>query len=58
MDIRKTQALRDILRDKSLLKEKCYIDGKWVAGKGAIDVTNPVNEEVIASVPNLGETET
>src|SRR5437773_6720628 len=58
MDIRKTQALRDILKDKSLLKEKCYIDGKWVAGKGAIDVTNPVNEEVIASVTNLGEAET
>jgi len=55
MDIRKTQALRDILKDKSLLKEKCYIDGKWVEGKEAIDVTNPVNEEVIASVPNLGQ---
>ena len=32
MDIRKTQALRDILKDKSLLKDKCYIDGKWVGG--------------------------
>ncbi len=50
MDIRKIQALRDILKDKSLLKEKCYIDGKWVAGRDVIDVTNPVNEDVIASV--------
>jgi succinate-semialdehyde dehydrogenase / glutarate-semialdehyde dehydrogenase len=58
MDIRKTQALRDILKDKSLLKEKCYIDGKWVAGADVIDVTNPVNEDVIASVPNLGQAET
>ncbi len=33
MDIRKSQALRDILKDKSLLKDKCYIDGKWVGGK-------------------------
>ena len=58
MDIHKTQALRDILKDKSLLKEKCYIDGKWVSGKAVIDVTNPVNEDVIASVPNLGAAET
>jgi succinate-semialdehyde dehydrogenase/glutarate-semialdehyde dehydrogenase len=58
MDIRKTQALRDLLKDKSLLKEKCYIDGKWVEGKTTIDVTNPVNEDVVASVPNLGEAET
>ena len=58
MDIRKTQALRDILTDKSLLKEKCYIDGKWVEGKATIDVTNPVNNDVVASVPNLGQAET
>ena len=58
MDILKTQALRDILKDKSLLKEKCYIDGKWVGGKATIDVTNPVNQDVIAAVPNLGQVET
>jgi succinate-semialdehyde dehydrogenase/glutarate-semialdehyde dehydrogenase len=58
MDIRKSQALGDILKDKSLLKEKCYIDGKWVSGKTAIDVTNPVDESVIGTVPKLGTTET
>jgi succinate-semialdehyde dehydrogenase / glutarate-semialdehyde dehydrogenase len=58
MDIRKGQALRDILKDKSLLKDKCYIDGKWVAGKATIDVTNPVNEDVIGTVPRLGQVET
>ena len=58
MDIRKTQALRDILKDKSLLKDKCYIDGKWVGGKTSIDVTNPVDDSVIGSVPKLGSTET
>ena len=36
MDIRKTQALRDILKDKQLLKDKCYIDGKWVGGIDAL----------------------
>ncbi len=58
MDIRKTQALRDLLKDKSLLKDKCYIDGKWVGGTASIDVTNPVDESVIGSVPKLGGNET
>ena len=58
MDIRKTRALRDILKDQSLLKDKCYIGGKWVAGKTSIDVTNPVDDSVIGSVPKLGSTET
>ncbi len=58
MDIRKSQALRDILKDKSLLKDKCYVAGKWLGGKETIDVTNPVNEAVIVSVPRLGKSET
>jgi succinate-semialdehyde dehydrogenase / glutarate-semialdehyde dehydrogenase len=58
MDIRKTQALADILKDKSLLKDKCYINGKWVEGKSSIDVTNPVDDRVIGAVPKLGQKET
>ncbi len=58
MDIRKTQALSDILKDKSLLKDKCYIDGKWLSAAKSIDVTNPVNESVIGSVPSMGRAET
>jgi succinate-semialdehyde dehydrogenase/glutarate-semialdehyde dehydrogenase len=58
MDIAKTQALRDILKDKSLLKDKCYINGKWVGGSATIDVTNPVDERVIGAVPKLGGKET
>ena len=58
MDIRKTQVLRNLLKDKSLLKEKCYIDGKWVGGSATIDVTNPVDESVIGTVPKLGAAET
>ncbi len=58
MDIAKTQALRDLLKDKSLLKEKCYINGAWVGGAASIDVTNPVDERVIAAVPKLGAKET
>jgi succinate-semialdehyde dehydrogenase / glutarate-semialdehyde dehydrogenase len=58
MDIRKTQALADILKDKSLLKDKCYINGKWVGGTATVDVTNPVDERVIGAVPKLGRKET
>ena len=50
--------MRDILKDKSLLKDKCYIDGKWVGGDASIDVTNPATDDVIVSVPKLGAAET
>jgi succinate-semialdehyde dehydrogenase/glutarate-semialdehyde dehydrogenase len=58
MDIRKSQALRDILKDKSLLKDKCLVGGKWVGGAATIDVTNPVDDRVVGSVPKLGAKET
>jgi succinate-semialdehyde dehydrogenase/glutarate-semialdehyde dehydrogenase len=58
MDIRKSADLRDILKDKSLLKDKCYIDGKWVGASATINVTNPVDERVICTVPRLGGAET
>jgi succinate-semialdehyde dehydrogenase/glutarate-semialdehyde dehydrogenase len=58
MDIRKTQALRDILKDKSLLKDKCYINGKWVKADKSIDVTNPVDNSIIGTIPKLGTAET
>ncbi len=58
MDIRKTQALRDILKDKSLLKDKCYLNGKWVKTDKSIDVTNPVDNSIIGTVPKLGAAET
>jgi succinate-semialdehyde dehydrogenase/glutarate-semialdehyde dehydrogenase len=58
MDIRKGQALRDILKDKSLLKDTCYIDGKWVGAGAMIEVTNPATADVIISVPRLGRAET
>ena len=58
MNIRTTIALNDILKDKSLLKDKCYIDGKWVGSSATINVTNPVNESLIGTVPKLGGAET
>jgi succinate-semialdehyde dehydrogenase / glutarate-semialdehyde dehydrogenase len=58
MDVRTGQALRAILKDKTLLKDKCYIAGRWVGGTATLDVTNPVNGEIICAVPRLGRAET
>ncbi len=45
------------LNDPKLLKSQCYVNGKWV-GDGAIDVTNPVNGDVIAKVPSVSAEDT
>lgn len=47
------------LKDPSLLRFLCYIDGSWVGQSAAkTPVTNPATGEVIAEVPVLGQTET
>ncbi|WP_419902935.1 NAD-dependent succinate-semialdehyde dehydrogenase [Kiloniella sp.] len=48
------------LKDPSLLRNKCYIDGTWAdADSGeTFAVTNPANGEIITSVPKMGEAET
>ncbi len=47
------------LKDQSLLKTQCYIDGKWVGDNATgIKVTDPATDEVIATVPSLGQKET
>ncbi|MBG1232104.1 NAD-dependent succinate-semialdehyde dehydrogenase [Aestuariivirga litoralis] len=58
MDVAKSQNLKNILKDKSLLKEACYINGEWVTSKDMIDVTNPVDDGVIGQIPRLGKAET
>ncbi|MGM4921068.1 NAD-dependent succinate-semialdehyde dehydrogenase [Tardiphaga sp. 813_E8_N1_3] len=49
-------SLRDRLKDPSLLRDKCYIDGAWV-GTGETVVTNPVNDVELAKVPNMSTKE-
>ncbi|WP_342642766.1 NAD-dependent succinate-semialdehyde dehydrogenase [Rhodoligotrophos ferricapiens] len=48
----------EFLKDKSLLKDRCYINGEWVGGASTIDVTNPATGAVLAKVPSLGAEET
>ena len=48
------------LKDHSLFRQQCYINGKWVdadSGK-TVDVVNPATDEVLGTVPNLGAAET
>src|SRR5271166_165138 len=47
-----------VLSDKSLLKDKCYIDGGWVGGEATIEVANPVDDGLIGFVPRLGAADT
>src|SRR5262249_39246856 len=50
-------SLRDRLKDPSLLKDRCYIDGAWV-GTPSRPVTNPVNGVELAKVPVMSTAET
>src|SRR6476646_10041920 len=52
-----TPSLRDRLKDSSLLREQCYIDGAWV-GTPSRPVTNPVNGIELAKVPVMSTAET
>ena len=49
-------SLHGRLKDPSLLRDRCYIDGAWV-GTPANPVTNPVNGVELAKVPKLGTAE-
>ncbi|MEJ8572925.1 NAD-dependent succinate-semialdehyde dehydrogenase [Microbaculum marinum] len=45
------------LKDPSLLKTQCYVNGQWT-GTGQTAVTNPATGEEIARVPHFGAEET
>jgi succinate-semialdehyde dehydrogenase/glutarate-semialdehyde dehydrogenase len=48
------------IKDNSLFRQQCFIDGKWVdadSGK-TIDVTNPATGEILGTIPNMGAAET
>ena len=45
------------LKDLSLFKQQCYLNGEWVSGTDTTEVTNPATGEVIGHVPKLGQAE-
>lgn len=51
--------LTTLLKDPSLVKEAAYINGAWVAARGAsTEVRNPATGVTIARVPDCGANET
>ena len=50
--------LSNLLTDKSLFRQECYINGHWVGSDKRIEVTNPATGVVIGSIPSLGQKET
>lgn len=48
------------LKDPSLLREQCFINGEWIAADDAstIQVVNPATGETLGTVPHMGAAET
>jgi succinate-semialdehyde dehydrogenase/glutarate-semialdehyde dehydrogenase len=46
------------LNDSTLLRNQAYVNGAWIDGASAFDVRNPADGATIASVPNMGRSET
>lgn len=48
-----------VLQNNSLFQQNAFIDGNWIEAQGQhrIEVTNPANEELIGSIPNMGQVE-
>jgi succinate-semialdehyde dehydrogenase/glutarate-semialdehyde dehydrogenase len=47
------------LKDPSLFRQQCYIDGQWVdaAGKATFEIKNPANRELVGTMPKLSRAE-
>lgn len=45
------------LKDALLLRDAAYINGAWVQAQSRFDVVNPSNQAVLATVPNLAESD-
>ena len=48
------------LKDPTLLKQQCYLDGRWSAADGGavIDVINPATGQKLGTIPRMGTEET
>ncbi len=48
------------LRDQNLLRQSCYVDGRWLSADGGatLPVHNPATGETLGSIPNMGAGET
>jgi len=48
------------LKDQSLFRQQCYVNGDWcnADSKATINVTNPADAGVIGTIPKMGQAET
>ena len=48
------------LKDPSLFRQRCYVDGAWVDADdgGTIEVNNPADNSVVGTIPKMGAAET
>ncbi|HEY2782143.1 MAG TPA: NADP-dependent succinate-semialdehyde dehydrogenase [Steroidobacteraceae bacterium] len=48
------------LKDSTLLREQCFIDGRWSAADSgaALEVKNPATGATLGTIPNMGAAET
>jgi succinate-semialdehyde dehydrogenase/glutarate-semialdehyde dehydrogenase len=48
------------LKDSKLLREQCFIDGRWSAADSgaALEVKNPATGSTLGTIPNMGAVET
>ena len=48
------------LKDPSLFRQRCYVDGAWVDADdgGTIEVDNPADNSVVGTIPKMGAAET
>lgn len=47
--------MKDLLKDSTVWKDQCYIDGKWISSEQLISVHNPASGRTIASIPQLND---
>jgi len=54
------KSLESLLSRRELLRDACFIDGKWRSAKAGatIDVSNPATGKTVLSVPKFGRSET
>ena len=59
MEVTATRRVVRALRDPTLFREACYVNGEWLPANGAsIAVDDPATGELIGSVPKFGARET
>ena len=46
------------IKNKSLIINKCYVNGSWVGSEKILKVLNPANGNLISELPNFGKKET